>query len=58
MGERVQGWDKSSSRLTEFELTRSGFGAVNSLSWLLAKTALGALDNGGVFRRGTPTNAK
>lgn len=53
VGDRVQGWERSSSRVTRLVVTLIGFGATIDLSWLLLA---GILDKGGgVLRRGTPT---
>lgn len=52
VGERVHGWDRSSSRVTISGVTRIGFGATIVFSWF---PALDKLDKGGgVLRRGTP----
>lgn len=47
VGDRVHGWDKSSSLVTRFGVTRIGLGATIIFSWLPSK-------GGGVLRRGTP----
>lgn len=52
VGDRVQGWDRSSSLWTRFGVTRIGFGAAITLSWLPVGDVLDK--GGGVFRRGTP----
>jgi hypothetical protein len=54
VGDRVHGWDKSSSRLTRFGVVRIGLGATIALSWLLVVEVLGK--SGGVLRRGTPAS--
>lgn len=55
VGDRVHGWDRSSSPVTRFGLTRIGLGATIVLSWLLVKDVLDK--GGGVLRRGTPVQA-
>lgn len=52
VGDRVHGWDRSSSFITRFGLVRIGLGAAITLSWLLVVGVLGK--SGGVLRRGTP----
>jgi hypothetical protein len=54
VGDRVHGWDKSSSRLTRFGEVRIGLGATMTLSWLLVIEVLA--NSGGVLRRGTPAS--
>lgn len=52
VGDRVQGCDKSSRRVTIFGVVRIGFGATICFSWLVI-TGDGC-KSGGVFKRGTP----
>lgn len=52
VGDRVQGWDKSSSWVTRFGVVRIGFGATITFSWLLDTDVVET--SGGVLRRGTP----
>lgn len=52
VGDRVHGWDKSSSPVTRLGLTRIGFGAMIAVSWLPVTVVLDT--SGGVLRRGTP----
>ena len=52
VGDRVHGWDRSSSFVTRFEVTRIGLGAIITLSWVMVGEVLDK--SGGVLRRGTP----
>lgn len=52
VGDRVHGWERSSSRATGFGVVRIGFGAAITLSWQLVVVVLGK--SGGELRRGTP----
>lgn len=54
VGDRVHGWDKSSSPVTMLGVTRIGFGATIADSWLPATVVLDT--SGGVLRRGTPAS--
>jgi hypothetical protein len=54
VGDRVHGWDKSSSPVTTLAVTRIGFGATITVSWLPATVVLDT--SGGVLSRGTPAS--
>lgn len=54
VGDRVHGWDKSSSPVTRLGVTRIGFGAMIVVSWLPTTVVLDT--SGGVLRRGTPAS--
>lgn len=54
VGDRVHGWDRSSSRVTRFGVIRIGFGAT-TFSWLLGGDVPDK--SGGVLRRGTPVTS-
>lgn len=54
VGDRVHGWDRSSSWLTKSGVMRIGCGAEMTLSWLSAVEVLPK--GGGVLRRGTPVS--
>lgn len=52
VGDRVHGWDTSSSPVTRLGVRRIGFGATIAVSWLPITVVLDT--SGGVLRRGTP----